>query len=118
MKTIMELVAAQIKPRRSPYKVKPCNLYNTINISGRHFSLSFDRQINFTHAGYAFIMVKDGGCWHFMCEQTETSEDPYTVTPELEQRAFQHMIFLVEHFSAELIRKYEVLQVLESTMMN
>lgn len=118
MKTIMELVAAQIKPRRSPYKVKPCDLYNTVNISGRHFSLSYDKQIQFTHAGYAFIMIKENNAWHFMCEQTETSEDPYTVSPELEERAFRHMIFLANHFSDKLIRKYEVIQTLECTMMN
>ena len=118
MKTIMELVAAQIKPRRSPYKVSPCDIYSTVNISGRNFSLSLDKQIRFSHAGYSFIMIKDCGLWHFMCEQTETSEDPYTVSPELEERAFRHMIFLVNHFSDKLIRKFEAIQILETVMMN
>jgi hypothetical protein len=119
MKTIMELVSAQIKPRRSPYKVKPCEIFDdTINITGRKFSLSLNRQLQFSYKGYAFILLKEAGLWHFMCEQTETSEDPLTVPPELEQRAFKHMVFIVKHFSHQMVWKLEKLQMLESLVLN
>jgi hypothetical protein len=119
MKTIMELVSAQIKPRRSPYRVKPCELFdNAINISGRNFSLSLDRQLSFSYLGYSFIMLKDNGFWYFMCEQTETSKDPFTVPIKIEVRAYRHMMFIVDHFSYELVWKLECLQMLESIVLN
>jgi hypothetical protein len=119
MKTIMELVSAQIKPRRSPYRVKPCELFdNEINISGRNFSLSLDRQLLFSYKGYSFIMLKDNGIWHFMCEQTETSKDPLTIPLRVEIRAYRHMVFIVDHFSPEFVWKLERLQMLESIVLN
>ena len=119
MKTIMELVKAQIKPRRSPYMVKPCELFdNTINISGRNFSLSFERQLLFSYKGYSFIMLKENEFWYFMCEQTEVSKDPSTVPLKTEVRAYRHMMFIVDHFSPEFIWKLEISQMLESIVLN